>query len=79
MNRFFEVIKNFFRKQFNTVKAKSVILGIKSMINSYNKTILRISTEIGKLTNVQTKYNERVEKYRNMLNELKEDLNNGNV
>jgi len=79
MNLFLEKIRNFFRKKFNIVRAKTAIAGIKSLIHIYDKQERRLNVEMSNLYDQTLHCKEMKKKYNSMLEDLKEELNNGKV
>ena len=74
MNLFIEKLRNFFRKKFNNLKARTAIAGIKSLIHSYEHKTKRINREIKRLKSKNSKYRGQAHIYKEMLAELRDEL-----
>lgn len=79
INLFLERIRGFFRKKFNNIRAKTAIVGIKGLINHYQKQSDKILKEMDKLYEERSKYNGMVVMYGNMLEEIREELKNESI
>ena len=74
MNLFTEKLRDFFRKKFNILRARISIAGIKGLIHSYQHKTKRINREIRRLKEKNSKYRGQVLIYKEMLEELREEL-----
>ena len=74
MNLLIERIRNFFRKKFNVLKARTAVAGIKGLIHAYKKQSVRFNDEIFKLQNAKLDSDAMVEKYELMLGDLRQEL-----
>ena len=74
MNLFIQKIRNFFRRKFNVLKAKTAVAGIKGLIHAYKSQSSRFNREIYKIQNAKLDSDAMIEKYELMLEDLRKEL-----